>query len=631
MSTEIFGGLAESNCPPRITVTKYENGVRRDICGAFSRSSVLTFCVSIDPSISINAVVMRVQPDGRDWFDIPLSKDDEGSFILEIKATDLSDNERGDLVWYEFLLITDSFTYFTHTDNNNDAAIANCNSDRFCLLLTKEGHSTPDWFKGEIMYQIFPDRFARSGKVPIRDDAVINPDWENGIPQFAKEVGGHLDNNEFFGGTLYGIADKLDYIASLGVGVIYLNPIFEAYSNHKYDTANYMKVDEMFGGDKALEHLISEAKKRNIRIILDGVFNHTGNDSIYFNAKNRYPTAGAMQGKDSPYYTWYNFTPDGKYEAWWGIEILPRLKHDGKGCSEYFLSEDGVISHYLKKGTGGWRLDVADELSDRFLDGLRTAAKSADKDSVIIGEVWENAAIKIAYGARRRYFLGDQLDSVMNYPFRNAVIDYLETGDSAVLADTLTEVFATYPRENAHCLMNILGTHDTERILSVLGDKEREGLSMTELSTRRLSETGRAKAKKLLKIATAIQFTVYGVPSVYYGDETGMEGYRDPFCRMPYPWGREDEDISEHYKLLGKIRKENSVFAKGEFKVVLSCGSLIIYERKEGGKIIYLAANASDIERTVEISADCKDLLTNERFTGILTLPAYSARILSVD
>ncbi len=629
MSTAIFGGLADCNCPPRITVTKYENGVRRDICGAFSRSSELKFVVTNATSLRITDVVMRVQPDGRDWYDIPLIKESDGSFTLEIKAAELSDNERGDLIWYEFLLITDGFTYFTHTENNNDVTVANCNSGRFCMLLTKESHATPDWFKGEVMYQIFPDRFARGGDVPVREDAIINPDWENGIPQFAKEVGGHLDNNEFFGGTLYGIADKLDYIASLGVGVIYLNPIFEAFSNHKYDTANYMHVDDMFGGDDALEHLISEAKKRGIRIILDGVFNHTGNDSIYFNAKKKYPTVGAMQGKESPYYSWYNFTPDGKYEAWWGIEILPRLKHEGKGCSEYFLSDDGVIAHYLKKGTGGWRLDVADELSDKFLDGLRKAAKSVNDDAVIIGEVWENAAIKVAYGARRRYFLGDQLDSVMNYPFRSAVIDYLETGDSTVLADTLTEVFATYPRENAHCLMNILGTHDTERILSVLGDKEREGLTTTELSTRRLSKVGRERAKKLLKLASAIQFTTYGIPSVYYGDEAGMEGYRDPFCRMPYPWGREDSDIAEHYKLLGKIRKENSVFAKGEFRVVLSDGALIIYERKDGDKVIYLAANASDIERTVPILADCKDLLTGESFKEKLTLPAYTARILT--
>lgn len=630
MLTELFGELTNKSCPAQITVTKYENGVRREICCAFSRLSVIKFVVDPAESLMIKDVVMRVQPDGRDWYDLPLAPQADGSFSLEIKGTDLSSNERGDLIWYEFLLISDTHTYFTHTENNNNVSLASSNSGRFCMLLTKEDHSTPDWFKGEVMYQIFPDRFARGGNLPVREDAIINPDWDNGIPQFASERGGHLDNNEFFGGTLYGIAEKLDYIASLGVGVIYLNPIFEAFSNHKYDTADYMNVDEMFGGNKALDTLIKEAEKRGIRIVLDGVFNHTGNDSIYFNAKNRYTSVGAMQGKESPYYTWYNFTPDGKYEAWWGIEILPRIKHEGKGCSEYFLSEDGVIAHYLKKGTGGWRLDVADELSDKFLDGLRVAAKAARNDAIIIGEVWENAATKVAYGERRRYFLGDQLDSVMNYPFRSAVINYLETGDSAVLADTLTEIFATYPRENAHCLMNILGTHDTERILSILGDKGFESLSASELSTRRLSKAEKTHARRLLKIASAIQFTAYGIPSVYYGDEVGMEGYRDPFCRMPYPWGREDTEISEHYKLLGKIRKENSVFAKGEFKVILSDGALIIYERKDGDKVIYLAANASEIDRTVPIKANCKDLLTDECFSETLTIPACTARILTI-
>lgn len=630
MSTALFGGLADGNAQHPITVTKYENGVRRDICGAFSRLSDITFEIRVRPELNVNATVIRVQPDERDWFDIPLTKIEDGLFTLTVKGTELSDNERGDLVWYEFLLISEAVTYFTHTENNNDVSLAHSNSGRFCMLLTKEDHASPDWFKGGTMYQIFPDRFMRGGDVPVREDAVINPDWENGIPQFAIEEGGHLDNNEFFGGTLYGIADKLDYIASLGVSVIYLNPIFEAYSNHKYDTANYMAVDEMFGGDKALDMLISKAEKRGIRVILDGVFNHTGNDSIYFNAKNRYPEKGAMQGPESPYYTWFNFTPDGKYEAWWGIEILPRLKHDGKGCSEYFLNDDGVIAHYLKKGTAGWRLDVADELSDSFLDGLKKAARGARNDALVIGEVWENAATKIAYGARRRYFLGDQLDSVMNYPFRSAVIGYLEYGDSAILADTLTEIFATYPRENAHALMNILGTHDTERILSVLGDKEYFGLSAAELSERRLTDNALIKAKKLLKIASAIQYTVYGVPSVYYGDEAGMQGYRDPFCRMPYPWGREDTELREHYKLLGKIRKENPVFAKGEFKVLVSSGALFIYERKDGDKVIYLAANASDTPRTVDITAGCKDLLTDEIFTDKLILPAYTARILTV-
>ncbi len=628
MSTALFGALGRSEQTPQITVTKYENGVRRDICGAFSRLSELVFELDIDAGLMVRDAVMRVQPDGKDWYDIPLSKESDTCFTLKINASELSQNHRGDLIWYEFLLISDKATYFTHTDNNCNVELRNCNSGRFCMLLTKEGHSTPDWFKGNVMYQIFPDRFAKGGDVPVRDDAVINPDWDNGIPEFSKELGGHLDNNEFFGGTLYGIAEKLDYIASLGVGVIYLNPIFEAYSNHKYDTADYMQVDEMFGGNAALDHLIKEAGKRNIRIILDGVFNHTGNDSRYFNAKGRYPEKGAMQGSDSPYYTWYNFTPDGKYEAWWGIEILPRLKHQGKGCSEYFLNDDGVIASYINKGTSGWRLDVADELSDNFLDGLRNAAKKARKDAIVIGEVWENAATKIAYGQRRRYFLGDQLDSVMNYPFRNAVIAYLQTGCAEILADTLTEVFATYPRANAHCLMNILGTHDTERILSVLGDKEFEGLSATELSARRLDANSYERAKALLKIASDIQFTAYGVPSVYYGDEAGMEGYRDPFCRMPYPWGREDKEITEHYKRLGRIRNENIVFARGEFKIIAAKDGLLVYERREGDKVIYLAANASDIQIDLPVTAECVDLLTDMRFSETLSLPPRSAMII---
>lgn len=612
----------------QIKVIKYENGVRRDLCGAFSRSSVLRFELHLSAEINAHSAVIRIQPDGCDWFDIPLERTADKVFALNIPLSELCKSTHGGLFFYEFLIICHDKTYFTDTADNNSAELTLSNADRFTLLVLADSFTSREWFFGRMMYQIFPDRFKKSGNYPKRDDAVINNDWENGIPQFAEVAGGDIENNEFFGGTLDGITDKLDYIASLGADVIYLNPIFEAYSNHKYDTADYMRVDSMLGGDAALKRLLSEAKKRGIHIILDGVFNHTGSDSVYFNAKSRYNTVGAVQSKNSPYRSWYRFKNDGSYECWWGIKILPRLNHEGEGCSKYFLADDGVIAKYLKMGASGWRLDVADELSDSFLDGIKATATKANKDAVIIGEVWENAATKLSYGKRRRYLLGDQLDSVMNYPFRSALISYLTTENAEILSRTLTEIFSTYPRAVSHTLMNIIGTHDTERILSVLGDRDFDSCSMRELSTRRLTAKEREKAKKLLKIASAIQYTVYGVPSLYYGDEVGMEGYRDPFCRMPYPWGREDTDILFHYKKLGQIRKSTSLFADGEFKVLYACGPVIIFERRKGDKVIYLAANASEKSFDFKIGGACTDLLTNESFQDSFSLPPYCARII---
>jgi len=631
MSTVLFGELDRNASLPQIILSKYENGVRREICGAFSRSSDIKFVIECDPALAIDSVVIRVQPDGRNWFDMPFIREDSSRFSLSFNASRLCDSEKGGLIWYEFLLISPNRTYFTNTADNESFTLCDTNAGRFSMLIYEDGFDTPDWFKGNTMYQIFPDRFAKGGNCPKKPEAVLNTDWENGTPQFAEKRGAHLDNNEFFGGTLYGITEKLNYISSLGVGVIYLNPIFEAYSNHKYDTGDYMKVDEMFGGEDALELLLAEAKKRNIHIVLDGVFNHTGDDSKYFNAKGRYDTVGAYQSTDSPYRNWYRLLPDGSYETWWGIKILPRLNHECKDCADYFLGNDGVIESYIKKGASGWRLDVADELSDSFLDRLRTAAKRINKDAVIIGEVWENAATKISYGNRRRYLRGSQLDSVMNYPFRSALLSFIREKDASILADELTEIFASYPRCVSHCLMNILGTHDTERILSALGDEEFEALSPAELSQRRLSEKDKDKAVKLLKLASAIQYTVYGIPSLYYGDEAGMEGYHDPFCRMPFPWGKEDRELTEHYRKLGSIRKSESVFSSGEFKVVYANGGTLVFERKENGKVIYLAANADSEPKRLRTAFGCTDLLTDKRFEGEVIIPPLSALILKPD
>lgn len=594
--------------------------------GAFPFGVSVEFIMEVPRLLGAAGVVMRIAPDGEAARDIPMifSESEKGNdrYLLTLDTGSLCAGRGWGLFYYEYLFLRGNETLFSDTRNNVDVAFAHESAGKFRLLVYEKDYRTPDWFRGATMYQIFPDRFCRGDSpMPVRSDAEMEPDWEHGIPQYAEKPGDPLANNRFFGGDLWGVIKKLDYLQSLGVNVLYLNPIFRAYSNHKYDTGDYETVDEMFGGEEAFRALLSETGKRGMHVILDGVFNHTGDDSKYFNRYGKYPTVGAYQSVASPYFHWYRFSefPD-KYESWWGIPILPRLNHEDEGCRRYFTGENGILRKYLKMGASGWRLDVADELSDLFLDELRKAVKDEDPDALIIGEVWENAADKISYGKRRRYLAGRQLDGVMNYPLRNGILSFVRDGDAETLYHVLTEVYGSYPRASSDSLMNLLGTHDTERILTVLGASSDDfALPNAELAHKRLTAEQRARAVKLLKIASAIQFTVFGVPSVYYGDEAGMEGYHDPFCRMPYPWGREDGELLAHYRRLGEIRKEPA-FAGGDFRILGHGDAWIAYERKKGNSRVLILANRSADTVTFEAPGNFTELLTGVSVADALTV-----------
>ena len=614
-----------ANTMPRIT--KKVDGKDASSRGAFPCGSKIEFTVEAPRALGTSAVVLRIAEDGCPYTDIPLeftnTENGVDFYVTVLDTSKLcrSSREHG-LFYYEFLFLRGNDTLFTNTYNFVDYTLEPSSGGRFILLVHTYDYETPEWFKGRIMYHVFVDRFCKgNGEVGERNDVVINHDWDNGIMQYAEKNGDHLANNMFFGGNLWGVAEKLDYLKSLGVGVIYLSPIFKAYSNHKYDTGNYLEVDGMFGGDKAFENLIAKAKEKDIRIILDGVFNHTGDDSLYFDRYEKYGRTGAYSNPSSPFRNWFRFRsyPD-EYETWWGIKILPKLNHTVDDCRRFFTARGGVCEKYVKMGIGGWRLDVADELSDAFLDELRVTVKNAsDNEAVIIGEVWENAAEKIAYSRRRRYLRGAQLDSVMNYPLRNGILALLVDRDAVMLADILKSIYASYPKCVCDSLMNLLGTHDTERILTVLGNRGRDmsGYSNRELSTMRLDESDRQKGIALQKLAATVQYTVYGVPSLFYGDEAGVEGYHDPFCRKTFPWGRECEELLRHYRKLGEIRNAYPLFIDGEFCVDYASGAVIAYSRYEGESRITVVVNASD--ETVTYDAYNKtDLLTGKHFGGQL-------------
>ena len=444
--------------------------------------------------------------------------------------------------------------------------------------------------------------------------------------------GDPLENRTFFGGTLDGVTEQLDHLREYGVTVLYLSPIFDARSNHRYDTGDYETVDPAIGGDAAFDRLIAAAHARGMHVILDGVFNHTGDDSRYFNRYGTYPTVGAYQSPQSPYARWYSFRhfPD-DYACWWGIPILPKLNQSDPDCRRYFTAPGGIIARWLTRGADGWRLDVADELPDAFLDELRQVAKQVSGgEAAVIGEVWENAADKIAYGHRRRYLRGGQLDSVMNYPFRNAVLELLSRRDVGTFVRTLTEIYASYPREVCDSLMNLLGTHDTARILTVLGDPTGgDGKSNAELSALRLSPDARKRAVALLRIASTLQYTVYGFPSVYYGDEAGLEGYHDPFCRRPYPWGDEDPVLTAHYRLLGRFRAAHPALRGGDFRFLYVTDTAFLYERAGGDDRVLVAVNVGNAPASVPVpDGTWIDLLSAAPVRDTLILPPVSGALL---
>lgn len=616
--------------------------------GALPWGSVVNIELTVSRRLGASGAVLRLCRDGEEDCDLPLSfcRSDNVSdvYCCTLDTAVLCKDDPSGLFYYEILLLRGNRTLFTDSVNNLDFELAEREGARFRLLVYEKEFTTPESFGGGVMYQIFPDRFfrgesAEAKAIRVKEGAVLNEDWETGIPQFAPYPGAPLKNNMFFGGNLYGVAEKLDYLASLGVTTVYLCPIFMAYSNHKYDTADYERVDPMFGGDEALDHLIRAAREKGIGIVLDGVFNHTGDDSRYFDRYGSFGGKGAYNDPQSPYRDWYLFKdyPD-SYECWWGIDIHPKLNHGNEDCRRYFTGKGGIVEKYIQKGIAGWRLDVADELSDEFLDELRATAKAASGgEAVIIGEVWENAADKIAYGKRRRYFAGRQLDSVMNYPLKNAIVSFCLWGDGETLYNTLTELYSSYPPAVCHKLMNIIGTHDTERILTVLGrSDEGDELTQAEKSVKKLSASEREQAIGLLRVASVLQFTCFGIPSVYYGDEVGLEGYGDPFCRMPMSWGEIEKGhrrvILDHYRALGRIRREEKALDGGDFYVLSHGESGIAYVREREDSRLLIAVNRGE-PMTVSLPAGerYRDLLSGLCFEESVTVSSLGALILKQE
>lgn len=491
--------------------------------------------------------------------------------------------EEPGLWWYYFRIAYDGSLFYYGNNAQGMGGVGESYPDvppGYQITVYRAEAATPDWIKNGVMYQIFVDRF-RNG---LPEGRVLNPKpgsllhahW-NSLPLYIRDPETkRVIRWDFYGGNLYGILEKLPYLKSLGVTVLYLNPIFEASSNHKYDTGDYHKIDPMFGDNELFASLCAEARRFGIRIVLDGVFSHTGSDSLYFNREGNYASLGAYQGRESPYYEWYRFVrhPD-DYECWWGIDVLPNVEEMNPSYQDFIMhNENSVVKHWHRLGASGWRLDVADELPDAFICAFRRTLKEADPDAVLIGEVWEDATNKISYGVRRKYLLGDELDSVMNYPFRRIALDFLlGRADSAMTHRALMSLYENYPRPHFYSLMNLIGSHDVPRALTVL----QEELPASAIS----QEERRALAMKRLKLLVLWKMTFPGMPCVYYGDEAGMEGGDDPANRGPYPWGEQDGDLLAWYRRVIRWRHAHNVLRTGTWEsLVLASSNVYGYVRK---------------------------------------------------
>lgn len=501
--------------------------------------------------------------------------------------------------------------YGKNHENGECRVYLNLNDINKYQITVSKAIKSPKWFKEGVLYHIFVDRFNKVGKINnLKKNSFIYANWED-TPMYIKNSDNEVVRWDFYGGNLKGIINKLSYLKNLGISIIYLSPIFESQSNHKYDTGDYKKIDPMFGDEETFKKLIKECNKKGISIILDGVFSHTGDDSIYFNKYGNYDSLGAYQSIESPYIQWYKFKnhPE-EYDCWWGVKSLPNVGEMEKSYIDYIIKDkDSVIKKWMNYGVKGWRLDVVDELPTQFIEELKSETLEIDEESILIGEVWEDASNKVSYEERRKYLLGNQLNGVTGYVFKNILIDFLTHKiDSIDAYNKFMTVKENYPKEAFKSNLNLIGTHDTRRIITELNED-----------------------KDLFKLAVAIQMTFEGVPYIYYGDEAGLVGEKDPDNRRTYPWKNEDRDILNFYKDITKYRNTNKTLIKGDTKFLklenTNVFGYIRYIESEYTDGILILINRSESEEYIEF--DTIENLCNK--VKILKLKPKSFEVINLD
>jgi cyclomaltodextrinase / maltogenic alpha-amylase / neopullulanase len=505
---------------------------------------------------------------------------------------------------------------------------------RFRQTVYSRDFKVPEWAPDIVYYYIFPDRFRNGNRANDPKPGVdkyqhhtveFHRDW-NEKPFRPKSGDGSDDvyNNDFFGGDLAGITEKLDYIKSLGANTIYMTPIFRAPSNHKYDTADYNEIDPYFGSEAEFVKLCDEAKKRGIRIVLDTSLNHVGSDSRYFDRFGNYaltekpPTGAFAHGQinaASPYVSWFSFdrskaNPDQQFKGWTGITDLPEIDKSSKSFRAFAYGDaDSVMKRWLARGASGWRMDVAPWVPDDFWREWRTAIRAHTPDAITISETWFDSS---------KYLLGDMFDSTMNYIFRNTVQEYALGGDARKLYQNLELIREHYPPQAQFALMNLLSSHDQARALHHFGYRD-------ETSSREDIE----RAKRRLKLAVLFQVVYPGSPTIYYGDEVGVTGGEDPFNRGTYPWedlgGKPDEALLAEFKRLFKLRNDRAVLRRGSLGAPLYVDRNVIVLRRElNSEVAIIALNNSERVQNVSFSLDAQ-------FANLMLRDAFDSKEIRVQ
>lgn len=548
------------------------------------------------------------------------------NFVVEKNNHDLSfrmkhlKNENGK-IYFETIVDLETFAiynyYFEFKANNQIRYIdKNKNITNYITRDNKAKMSvdfnTPDWVKGKIMYHIFIDRFNRGSKEKLKEmprrtvyksfdeEMIIGPN-KNGIW-----------NADYYGGDLLGIIDKLDYIKSLGASIIYLSPTCHSQSNHRYDTADYENVDPYAGSNEYLKKLCDEAHKKDIKIVLDAVFNHTGNDSKYFNEYGTFDNLGAYQSIDSPYYKFYRRNNNG-FDYWWGMTNLPVCNGYSKEWQEYILGEGGVIDKWFNLGIDGLRLDVADELTDDFIEKIRIAVKRNKEDGFILGEVWKNPMRM----GRSYIESGKGMDSVMNYLLVDALIRYFKYNDVYKLKYIIDDILCEYPKDTINTLMNFTSTHDISRVINIFGSNDFNyygewswNLKWNDLEwckNFKLSLEQYKNGKDILKAYTFTLTFLPGILSIFYGDEVGLQGIGNLANRKPFPWGREDKELLEYFRYIGSIRNEEKFLEEADLNIVDINSNYLMFERENNDESILVAVNRTGHENKINIPSNYKN------------------------
>lgn len=512
-----------------------------------------------------------------------------------------------------FLSFKGNGQIFNVTKNGTKQSLAE--DDYFKMSVN---YQVPDWAKGKVMYHVFVDRFKKGRKeelsvLPRRN---IHKSWEEEV-QLGPDKDG-IWNNDFYGGDLQGIISELDYIQSLGTTILYLSPIAYSQSTHRYDTSDYEEIDPYAGSKDDLKMLCQEAHKRGMKVILDGVFNHTGNDSKYFNEYQTFDSNGAYQNLNSPYLNFYQYQIENEkpvFDYWWGMKNLPVCNGDSLTWQQYITGENGIIDQWFQLGIDGLRLDVADELSDHYIELIRKAVHRNKKDGFILGEVWKNPM-----RMNRGYLSsGKGLDSIMNYNLDSSLIRYLRDNNSEDLKNKLEELIREYPDDALYSMMNFTSTQDITRGINIWDQEifQQYGewpwnLQNEDFDFIRNYKLGDKKEEAMNKYQAYLFSLIFlpGIFSIFYADEIGLEGVGNLNNRKPYPWGqitKEQEELRDYFRYLGQIRKQESFLEQATLIPHHIDQNSFSFERTNDQEGMFIAINRTNQPAPLTIPEEYQD------------------------